>query len=301
MTAGFGAQSARQVHGSSSCLTAGEDRAKQPEMPVLLAPVLALFEPGFYVRAARSSVRYGLAYLAYLATLTAVGTALMLAYRWGPMLDDLARWVSDRVPTIEFTADGPRVAGPEPIVLEHPLYGPLLRVDTRMNAPDPGEPAIVTLDRRRLTVGRLEGNRREELQSFEVVPGSEAERREWKDVLVDGDTVRDYYQMVRALAWLIVPLVLAKTFVWKLGAAVLYSGLALALSTAHRERLPYGALLNVAIFALTPATVLQWLSGVGLVDTQGLGPSLAVLATSAYLVIGVRAAARSTPAPAGGT
>jgi hypothetical protein len=263
---------------------------------VLLAPVTALFESGFFVRAARAPLTRGLAYLAYLAALTAIGAGLMLEWRWFPALDDLAAWVSDRLPIITFTVDGPVVAGQQPFVLEHPTYGRLLRIDTTSDSPDASAPALVTITRRQIVVTRTDdpGEHRE----WDVVPQTDDARRTWSDVTIDGPSAREVYQTLRWLGWLVVPLVFVLTLVWKLVAGLLYSVLALAMNAALSARLSYPALLSVTCFALTPATLLWWASVVGLLGDARVDWPISVGVTGAYLFLGIRSAGRVEPSAA---
>ncbi|HXJ32636.1 MAG TPA: DUF1189 family protein [Candidatus Eisenbacteria bacterium] len=264
---------------------------------VLLAPVLALFEPGFYARAARASVVRGFAYLAYLAFLTAVGAGLMLEWRWYPALDDLAEWVADRLPAITFTVDGPRVADATPVVIEHPTYGRLLRIDTTADLPDTSEPALVTITRSQIVLSRIDGTTPEH-RAWDVVPQTDEARRNWSDVTIDGRRARILFRELRWLAWMVVPAVFVLAFTWKLIAGLVYSVLAVVMNAVLGTRLSYPALLNVTCFALTPATLLWWMSVVGLLGDMRVEWPVSLWVTGTYLFLGIRSAGPVEPSAA---
>jgi hypothetical protein len=264
-------------------------------MQLLLGPVLAIIDPGYYARMARESLGRAMLYVLYLSAVTAVVFGLTLERWWLPECDDFVAWAAARLPAITFTKDGVVSPAPQPFELVHPAYGMLLRLDTGRDVPElDHDPPFLTITRTRMALAQQRGEgEAPEYRILDVVPHGDADRASWTDRTFDGATAAQIYATVRPWLHGLILVAVGATFVWKMLAGLLYSLFALVANAVLRARLPYPTLLTLTLFALTPTMVLEWLAWSGVIPWPAGGAGS--LVTVLYVFLAVRSAAMPPP------
>jgi len=178
-----------------------------------------------------------------------------------PQIDDFVDWFASQMPAVSITEEGAQVDAPEPYEITHPEYGPIVILDTTRDAvtqADMGD-STVYLTKQNLYVqsGRRDLRVYALSQLFEEAMAQGAEGA----LLLTGERIYEFYQIMRR--WM-APFLFTSTFFfiffWKLAAALIYSLIALGLNQLRKEKLDYGSLLLVSMFAITPVFFLQILS-----------------------------------------
>jgi len=256
------------------------------------APFLSLFSLNFYRRLQGRSLGSGFLYLGYLSLVVSLWSVLMFRSFSLPVVNDLVRWLGANLPEMTLTREGVRMALREPLLLSHPQWGPLLFFDPTSDVPKPEhlEKAFLVVARRKL-VFRNPATAQQQIQ--DLTPAAGVQR--WQDLLITGERVTLFWERIKPFAlFLFFVAAGVGTYLWKLLAGLLYSLVALLLNCFRKERLPYGTLLNVTFFALTPMTLLQ-LASLQFPES-GLPANLliALLVTTFYLILGILGTQKKT-------
>ena len=221
-------------------------------MNIFTAPILSLFSLNFYRRAAQSSLWKGIMYLLFLSLL---GTILMIA-RGIPLVDDFMTWFKSDMPSLTWSQAGLQIKGENPYVMAHPALGNFAIFDTSKTdvpADQIGDTLIyVTSTKLYLRQGpndiatydltRPVGGGAAPAQPVEVTPA-----------LIEKN-FNSFKPLFFTLSFVILYLVF---FITQIFTSVIYSLAGMGINLLRQSRLRYGAVLNIAMFALTPAWLIQ--------------------------------------------
>ena len=187
-----------------------------------------------------------------------------------------------QIPDIMIDGGRVRVTVEEPYAIRHPESGTLLAViDTTGEISSLEQTEAVLL----LTATRLAAR-------IDAGESRVLDLRQIESLRIDQTLVARWLEDFGHWApFILFPLALGVSFLLRSAQALLYGGIGLALAALHNVSLPYGALVSVAIMAMTPFLLLD--AVLLLLDVVlpvwGL---VGFLLAMAYMVFGIRAVAR---------
>lgn len=247
-----------------------------------------------YRRFASQKASRTMLYLAFLSMLfTAAGT-VALRLRLGPVIDETFAWLEKEVPTLTFSKGVVSSAAAGPTRLAHPRAPEVaVMIDTSRTTPvssaDMQEAKVLAyLTSNALYLEKERGS----VQSTDLSKAA-LER----PVTVDAAFYREAAQ---ALKTVIYPATILSLFLmfaaWTAMCGVFYAVLGLLFNSAAGGALTFGQLYQMAVYAQTGSTLLRIVLAFMpfAIPAAGL---VSLLITSAYLWLGVRAAARPDLAP----
>jgi len=266
-------------------------------LPVLSAPFYSFFSRSFYRKAVEAPLKKGFLYLGYLTVLAAVLVFAVFRLRVLPEIDRFAVWMEDSMPQLTWTPEGLAMNARSPYAMIHEQFGPLVTFDmTRdeVSAEEIGD-ALIFVTSRRAYVRHGAA----EVRVYDLTQPAENRSPEHLVVSIDREFLKKFYGSLKPwLIFLSMLFFVPSFFLWKLFEALLYSLAALVLQAIRKTNLPYRRLFGLCLFAMTPATLIQF-RGV-------FAPPLAVLpfgifgsmvVTSAYLYLALCQAKGPSPAP----
>ena len=224
------------------------------------APVTALFYPPVYQDAAKSNAGRGVLYCLYLAGLTTVLVLILLSVKLMPHAVAFAQWTQSNMPVLIWTPAGLSLEnGKTTATLVHPQYGTIALFDmtkTAATEADMGK-AYFLVTSQKVFIKRAPG----QIEARDITgAGMRPTQQLPPRVRIDGTTAMTMYQNVKSAMSFVVPLlVLISSFVFFMAASLFYSLAGLLFNLMRTEKLGYGAILNLACFAITAAFTLSWL------------------------------------------
>ncbi len=252
----------------------------------LISPIQSLYSPAFYRAKLKASSKYGFLYLLYLAAVGTVALVSLFQTKAMPVVDRFSEWMIREMPEIVVTEGIVSSPVEQPYTMKHSEFGMILILDSNKESLKPDEigQAAVFITKRLIYVHNPVQN---DTQIIDLAQSYEDLKKQGKQVQparVDGEMLRRLYnQMKPSLAAVIGIVTFIYLFLWKLGAAFLYSLIAVIFNLFREKKYPYPALFNITIYAMTAVCVLQL---IGLL-TQNLAlniqPWIAIGITTAYL------------------
>jgi len=249
-----------------------------------LAPVTALFHPGVYRDAAKSSGGRGILYVLYLSLIAVVLVMMLLAGKLSPVADDLAGWVVKNMPVVIWTPEGISLEnGQTTATLIHPQYGLLATIDltkTNVTEADLGS-GFFFVTARQVFIKRGPG----QIESRNITKeGIRTSQQLPPKVRITGEIVRKLYQNIKSTMAAVLPLVFFFVFLLLiLMTNLLYSLVGLLLNRGRKQKLGYGAILTLTCFATTASFTLTWLGAVLPIPALPWPLALNILVNVAYL------------------
>ena len=258
-------------------------------MDILLAPIYSFFSVSFYRRIIQSSLGKGFLYLLYLSFVYGAILLSLFIIRLKPMADDFVNWFASSLPQLTLTKNGVTASIQQPFEMKSPLYGTVLVIDTTKEKAD-GVPPTRTLIYLTKTQLVFQNEAKSETRILSLLPKDDQAKEKWKDFSVTGAVVEMIYKKIVPIVYpFILVLSLFAFFIWKILAALFYSLVALLLNLFRKEKLSYGQLLVLSMFALTPVAVLQ-IAGFFVPKLMMiLSPPVAIALTSLFLALGILA------------
>ena len=226
----------------------------------LLSPVLSLFSSRFYRSILKSSLGWGFLYITYLSAICAAAFFLLIFFKWLPVADDFVNWFVVKMPPITVDKSGFSSAVPQPYEMKHPGFGMVLILNTTQENISAQEMknAIFYVAKTKIYVS---DPLRNETRIIDLPTAAHQSKGGIQPQSITGKLVKDFYQKVRPyFLTVLFLLIVAFVLIWKIGAALIYSVIAIILNRFREEKFAYPALLNVSIFALTTVTMLQFLN-----------------------------------------
>jgi hypothetical protein len=222
---------------------------------MLLDPLKSLADFQFYKDLPRKSFMATFLYLAYLGLLFTIAYTLMFSLRYGPRLDEAAEWAATNIPPLTL-ADG-KLSSPlqEPVRIVHPKAEQLaFIIDTNRTEP------VTPFEMRASTVVAFIAQSavyyfasKDELRVHDLSLAKSP-----KPIQLDAEFYRSLGAFLKKALYPATMLITWMIFmVWKHLAALVYSVIALLLNGILSAGLPYSSLYRAAVYAQTPAVVLQ--------------------------------------------
>lgn len=257
-------------------------------MDFFTAPFYSCFSVDFYRRVIRAGVAKAFLYLFFLSFLATTVGFLAFTKRVLPQINEFVEWAKVEMPPMTLGPEGISVYVKMPYTLTHPRFGPVVTFDTaqaNVTVEMMGDvPVFVTANR--LYIHQAGG----ELRVYDVAQLMGGVKAEQGAIKIEAQTIQALYDITRP--WMIfIGLVFffLFTYSWKLLAAVFYSWFGLLINFSRKPKLGYGAIFNVATFALTPWFLIQLLGL--LVSPVGRIPFsffIGFLVTSFFLYLGIK-------------
>ncbi len=223
---------------------------------ILTAPIYALFSKAFYRQVSKTSLGNGFLYLLYLAALLTVFFYIMIFTVALPQLNPLVAWVEQNMPPLAGTPQGFQMSVPSPYVMVHPDFGPLVTFDMNVTEADEKmmENVPVLISSTKIYIRSKAG----EIRTIDLFsPAAQTRGAQIpKTIQIDGALIEKIYQTLKTwiLGFLFFILLLV-FFLMNLVQGLLCSLLGLIFNSMRSAKLGYGAVLNVSLFALTPAVL----------------------------------------------
>lgn len=249
----------------------------------------ALFSLSFYRKIIREPLTRGLLYLLGWSFGVVLLFSVFLTVRVYPEVRDFLNWFTSALPPIQWTPEGVRMAQKSPYELKHPRYGHVATVNLdrkEVTDADIGD-AMIYLTSEKLYVKE---SRRSTKRVYDLVPAEKGQPPRG-NFIVDGPFIRGLEKNIKPVALtLMLFLVFIGFFVWKLLGAFFYSFLGMLVNLMRRERLPYEAVLNVSLFAMTAAMCIQLflITFQTYLGRVPFGFAGSFLLTSLYLYFGIK-------------
>lgn len=252
------------------------------------APVQALFNPGFYRRACKASLQYGIGYLFFLSLLC--GIVGLSGYQfWGKaQMNGFFDWVERDLPPIAYNAStGLVMNAASPVVMKHERYGRVAILDMTKNEPSKQDFADIDtlffVTQTRIFINTGGG----QPKIYELL---RPERSTGKTVVIN-EIVKKVRKFIMPVVGVIVFIFCFTVyFFYKLILSLIFSLFGLVINLFRKQKLSYAAVLNVTIFATTALSVIDFLTALpGTRELRlGFGPIWTVVVTTAYLLVGIK-------------
>jgi len=214
-----------------------------------------------------------------------------------PQIDQFVQWAKAEMPSMTWTPDGLVMNIQNPYTMVHPKLGPLVTFDANqvdVTTETIGEVVMF------VTPGKLfvkRGIREVRVYDLTRQVAAAPDPNALMAVNITSESVQKFYDSLKP--WLIFFVVLfffPFFFLWKLIAALIYSWIGLLINFTRTPKLPYNAILNVSLFALTAATLIQWLRlMVPALNRIPFGLVGSLLITCIYLFLAVKKTEETLP------
>jgi hypothetical protein len=263
-------------------------------LPILLAPIYALFSKEFYRRVLAARLSRGFLYLLYVTGMV-ITVFFVLAMTQGmPQVDQFVEWVKKEMPPLTWTADGLQMKVESPYAMVHPQFGPLATFDMTVTEADADKignfPVYVTAKK---VYVRQQVN---DLRVIDLVPpastpaAAEVPANVPQSVQITGEIVDRIYQ--QAKPWVIAIIFVSFTIIFYVMTVIqglICSLVGLIFNRFRNSKLSYGAILNASFFAMTATFILEILRAVIPVLSAIPGGFLVnLLLTSVYLFLAIK-------------
>jgi hypothetical protein len=215
------------------------------------------------------------------------------------MTNSFVGWMISVTPEVTITKDGLSVTQKQPILVKYPKVGPIYLIDTTKSLEQLAKDesgALVVVGREDIIVK----NRGEkgELRIFSLKKVMEKIGTTKQPVVINKLMMKAIAARLRDMLTPVIVLVAFPFFfIWKLVAVLFYSVIGLVLNLFKKEKLAYGSLFTLCCFAITPVTIIEWMS-ISIPDLNfDLRFVLTFGLTIGYLAFGMFVAPRAHPKP----
>jgi len=226
----------------------------------LISPIPSLYSPSFYKAKLNESLKYGFLYLIYMAVIGACSILIILQLRAIPIFNEFIDWFAKEMPEVTLSQGRISSAVTQPYLMNHPRFGNILILDTSKESLKPGEigRTAVYITGSLIYLYNPIQNETETIDLMQFYETAKKKGSLIQDEIVNSESIRRMYAQIKpVLSVLIFFGALFYLFMWKLGAAFLYSVIAVIFNLFREKKYPYPALLNVTIYAMTAVSVLQ--------------------------------------------
>ena len=208
----------------------------------------AITEFPFYKTILAQPLRQTLLYLLYLCAHASLIVTVAYAFQFGPEFREFGTWLQENVPHMQVSDGRIRIEADQPLILTYSGRRPVTLIfdttESRPNLARFSEPLLVfTRDALVLRQNQtLETYPWRDFGSFEVTP----------------EQIRNWLEIMK---WVYFPiaysLILIFTFAFKLVLALLFTLLAILVTSRYQVRFPFPAYLAIAVYSLTPAVAIE--------------------------------------------
>ena len=208
----------------------------------------AITEFPFYKTILAQPLRQTLLYLLYLCAHASLIVTLANAFHFGPEFREFGIWLQENVPPMQVSEGRLRIESDQPLIQTYTGRHPVTLIfDTTGKRQDLArfpEPLLL------FTQDALVLRQNQTLETFPW--------RDFGSFQVTPEQIRDWLELIK---WAYFPtaysLFLVFTFAFKLILALLFSLLALSVTSRYQVRFPFPAYLAIAIYSLTPAVAIE--------------------------------------------
>jgi hypothetical protein len=223
---------------------------------------------------------------------------LLLAICWIPMMvrmhlgfagfvKDDAPPVVEQVPEITITDGRASIKEPQPYFIREPDSNQILGViDTTGSIKSPADANAFFLLAKNSIIMKQSNY---ETRSYDL---SQVE-----SFSISGEGIMEF--LLKAKKYLVIilyPLALISSYVYRIIQALIYAAIGLLFASTCKVTLSYGALLRLAVVAMTPCMIIKTVFGLAGVHLPCIVLLLYILITLAYLYFGVYACSQTPPA-----
>ncbi|MBN1688713.1 MAG: DUF1189 family protein [Candidatus Omnitrophica bacterium] len=227
-------------------------------MKITQAPFYSFFSIPFYREVIMMPLRKGFLYLLYLAGIATAVFAVYVSLILVPRVNNFIGWMQQEMPPLFWNGESLTMSTQEAYTMFHPELGLVAVIDTNQKditlAQMGDAPVFVTSEK--VYIKREGGglNLYPLADFFNQGPDTRME------VQFDGNFIDQFYRSWKPWAiFSALVFYLPFFFIWKIVAALFYSLFGLLVNQFRKNKLPYSAVLNVTIFALTPMILIQLL------------------------------------------
>lgn len=260
---------------------------------MIFDPVNSVAAPSFYRKVSGQSFGRSFLYISYLVAVFALCATVALKVKVGPTIDETFTWLERSVPTLTYADGKITSAQPGPVRLQHPRLSDVsLMIDTgRTDAVTPQQMEDAKVLGFLTSTAFYLKEQNGSLRVYDLSKGAQA----GKPVTIDAAFYRNAALVMGRLLY---PGALVAAFciflAWKIFTTVLYSLAAMMINAFAGARLEYAPLLNIAVYAQTPAILLAILSLFLPFAIPGY-TLLCVAITCGYIWLGVKQHSASAP------
>jgi hypothetical protein len=253
---------------------------------IIHIPVLSFFSKELYRDVGLNFRGTCLGYLFLILVICWIPAMVKIHLGFSDFIKNEAPAVIDQVPEITITDGQVSIQEPQPYYIRDPDSNDVLAViDTTGTITSLEEPNAFCLLMKTKVMWRKSDF---ETRSFDL---SQVE-----SFTLDRDRIMDFLSVVgKFLAVIMYPFVLLSSYVYRIIQALIYAAIGLLFASACKVSLSYGALLRLAVAAMTPCMIIKTVLGLAGVYVPCVASLLYLLVTLAYLFFGVKACLQTPP------
>lgn len=254
---------------------------------IIHIPVLSFFSKDFYREVGLQWKGICFAYLLLLLAICWIPGMVKIHLGFSNFIDNEAPAFIDQVPEITITDGRVSIEEPQPYYIKIPDTNDILAVidttGTINSLEDANSLCLLT------KTGFIWRQGEFETRTFDL--------SQVKNFTLSGDSIMKFLHITKKLLVIILyPFVLLSSYVYRIIQALIFAAIGLLFASLSKVSLSYGALLRLAVVAMTPCMIIKTafgLAGVHLPCGVGL---VYLLVALAYLYFGVYACSQITPA-----
>ncbi len=265
-------------------------------MDLFTAPIYALYSIRFYRQVIQSSLSNGFAYLALWSFFVSIVISMFILVRFFPEANHFMEWFREDMPVLQWTPEGMTMDKPSPYEMKNPAYGSIMKFDmTKSEVPaSEVEGVYAFMTSKKLYVKQSAHG---EIRIYDLIPKEKQEKHE--PVKITPEMVKELEKKIKPLLLLMIAgIAFLFFFVWKLLAALFYSGIGMLINLFRTPRLSYENVLNISFFAITGTVWINifqmFISGWAKINF-GFWGSLVI--TTTYLYLGIKFTEDEPPPP----
>jgi hypothetical protein len=252
---------------------------------IIHIPVLSFFSKDLYRDVGLNWKGLCFAYLLLILTICWIPAILRINTGFAGFVKNDAPPILEQVPEITITDGQVAIKEPQPYYIKIPDTNNILAViDTTGSIESPQDVNAFCL----LTKNSI------------IMKQSKLETRTYdlsqvKKLTVSGDDIMKLLHIAKKFLFIILyPILLLSSYVYRIIQALIFAAIGLLFASLHRVSLSYGALLRLAVVAMTPCMIIKTVLGlVGFYLSCGAG-LVYLLITLAYLYYGVNACSQTS-------
>lgn len=225
-------------------------------MDGFLIPFLTFFSRTFYTSVSRDSANKGFLYLLYLSGIFTVAITIALNIFVQPEVNKVIAWIKKDMPVLTVSRHELKMDKTSPYTMTYPEIGPVVIFDMTKETITPEQmnqvPVFVTR-----THFYIQENQQTRIYSLKEALNQNP-NLEKETLVVNQEFVDRLYKSLKPPFFAIaIAVSFVALFFWKVLAALIYSLPAMGFNSMRTQKLSYGKILDLTVYALTPATIFQ--------------------------------------------
>ncbi len=253
---------------------------------IIHLPVLSFFSKDFYREVGLSWKGICFGYLLLLLAICWIPRMVKIHTGFAGFVKNDAPLVVDQVPEITITDGQVSIKEPQPYFIREPDSNQIIAViDTTGSIESPADAnAFFLLTNNSITTHSDFETRTIDLSQIESFTMDSATITRWM------------HTAKKFLVIILYPLALLSSYVFRIILALIFAAIGLLFASSCKVSLSYGALLRLAVVAMTPCIIIKTVFGLAGVQLPCTILLLYFLITLAYLYFGVYACSQTPPA-----